>query len=59
MRIEQARKTVNQLNKDISFFKEMVILVKKEADKSKKIATTQRNITKNISSSMLRQKTVR
>lgn len=54
MSVEQAQRTVNQLNKDMaSLEKKMADLVKKEADKTKKIGTTQRSITKNTSASML------
>lgn len=57
MSVEQAQRTVNQLNKDMaSLDKKMADLVKKEADKTNKIGTTQRSITKNTSASMLKTK---
>lgn len=58
MSVEQAQRTVNQLNKDmVGLEKKMADLVKKEADKTKKIGDTQRSITKNTSASMLKTKT--
>lgn len=57
MSVEQAQRTVNQLNKDTaSLEKKMADLVKKEADRTKKIGAIQRSITKNTSASMLRTK---
>ena len=52
MSIEQAQRTVNQIDKDIADLeKKMADLVKKEAEKTKKIGDIQRSITKSTSQS--------
>ncbi len=57
MSIEQAQRTVNQIDKDIANLeKKMSDLVKKEADKTKKIGDIERSITPNTSQSTLKSK---
>lgn len=52
MRIEQAQRAVNQIDKEIANLeKKRADLVKKEAEKIKKIGDIQRSITKSISKS--------
>ena len=57
MSIEQAQRTVNQIDKDIADLeKKMADLVKKEAEKTKKIGEVQRSITKSTLSSTYQSK---
>ncbi len=57
MSIEQAQRTVNQIDKDIADLeKKMADLVKKEAEKTKKIGDIQRSITKSTSQSTYQSK---
>lgn len=58
MSVEQAQRTVNQIDKDIADLeKKMADLVKKEAEKTKKVGDIQRSIIKNTSQSTLQSKT--
>lgn len=58
MSVEQARRNLNQLDKELADLeKKLANEAKKEADKTKKINDTQRSISKNISASMLQSKT--
>lgn len=57
MSVEQAQRTVNQIDKDIADLeKKMADLVKKEAEKTKKIGDIQRSITRNTSQSTVQSK---
>lgn len=57
MSVEQAQRTVNQIDKDIADLeKKMADLVKKEAEKTKKIGDIQRSITRNTSQSTAQSK---
>ncbi|GFI55069.1 hypothetical protein IMSAG013_00108 [Clostridiales bacterium] len=57
MSIDQNRRTLNQLDKELADFeKKLADVVRKEADKTKRINDTQKSITKNTSSSMLQSK---
>ncbi|MBD5540043.1 MAG: TIR domain-containing protein [Lachnospiraceae bacterium] len=57
MSIEQAQRTVNQIDKDIADLeKKMADLVKKEAEKTKKIGDIQRSITRNTLQSTVQSK---
>ena len=57
MSVEQARRAVNQIDKDIADLeKKMADLVKKEAEKTKKIGDIQRSITRNTSQSTVQSK---
>lgn len=57
MSIEQAQRTVNQIDKDIADLeKKMADLVKKEAEKTKKIGDIQHSITKSTSQSTYQSK---
>ena len=57
MSVEQAQRTVNQIDKDIADLeKKMADLVKKEDEKTKKIGDIQRSITRNTSQSTVQSK---
>lgn len=57
MSVDQARRNLNQLNKEIAELeKKLAIETKNEADKNRRINDTQKSINKNTSASMLQSK---